>query len=311
MSTNRGIFDSFPSGQPAKRVDSPFAVVNDSEKESAASSPFAPAAREESPFTVVDEPAAETPKPVKLPEPRKVESPFQMAEPVETFGFEAPAFDPNALSSPAPTAAPFSQSRPAESASPFAVDSGPSSHGASPFGTPQPPRSPQAAALETPPEAFPQVAPSQPSPSPSQVPSAFSPEPAVVKPEPEPKAEAPAQGFDTQSDSFSIRQLELRAIFGVDREMGSEEILQRSRALPGIRNIARVASGDMATIESLKTLVANLGFGGGNLKLYSGSVPIEFIREGSVLLAVQTDGGFAPGVRETLMIVSRELNRLG
>ena len=314
MSTNRGIFDSFPSGQPAKRVDSPFAVVNDSEKEGAASSPFAPAAREESPFTVVDEPAAETPKPVKLPEPRKVESPFQMAEPVETFGFEAPAFDPNALSSPAPTAAPFSQSRPAESASPFAVDSGPSSHGASPFGTPQPPRSPQAAALETPPEAFPQVAPSQPSPSPSQVPSAFSPEPAepaVPKPEPEPKAEAPAQGFDTQSDSFSIRQLELRAIFGVDREMGSEEILQRSRALPGIRNIARVASGDMATIESLKTLVANLGFGGGNLKLYSGSVPIEFIREGSVLLAVQTDGGFAPGVRETLMIVSRELNRLG
>jgi hypothetical protein len=38
---------------------------------------------------------------------------------------------------------------------------------------------------------------------------------------------------------------------------------------------------------------------------------LEFIREGSVLLAVQTDGGFAPGVRETLMIVARELDRLG
>jgi hypothetical protein len=45
------------------------------------------------------------------------------------------------------------------------------------------------------------------------------------------------------------------------------------------------------------------------LKLYAGSVPLEFIREGPVLLAVQTDGGFAPGVRETLMIVARELGR--
>jgi hypothetical protein len=105
--------------------------------------------------------------------------------------------------------------------------------------------------------------------------------------------------------------LELRAIFGVDREMSGEEILQRSRALPGMRNIARVGPNEMATIDSLKTLLSNLGFGSGTLKLYSGSVPLEFIREGKVLLAVQTDGGFAPGVRETLMIVARELNRIG
>jgi hypothetical protein len=37
---------------------------------------------------------------------------------------------------------------------------------------------------------------------------------------------------------------------------------------------------------------------------------LEFIREGSVMLAVQTDGGFAPGVRETLMIIARELGRM-
>lgn len=92
--------------------------------------------------------------------------------------------------------------------------------------------------------------------------------------------------------------------------MTPDEILQRSRALPGMRNIARVAPQDMATIESLKSLLPNLGFGTGGLKLYAGSVPLEFIREGSVLLAVQTDGGFAPGVRETLMIVARELGRM-
>ncbi len=93
--------------------------------------------------------------------------------------------------------------------------------------------------------------------------------------------------------------------------MNADEILQRSRALPGMRNIARVATAEMATIDSLKTLLPNLGFGTGALKLYAGSVPLEFIREGSVMLAVQTDGGYAPGVRETLMIVARELSRLG
>jgi hypothetical protein len=102
----------------------------------------------------------------------------------------------------------------------------------------------------------------------------------------------------------------LRAIFGVDREMTTEEILQRTRALPGIRHIARVGQKDMGTIEGLRNLLPNLGFGSGTLKLYAGSVPLEFIREGSVLLAVQTDGGFAPGVRETLMIVARELGKM-
>lgn len=91
--------------------------------------------------------------------------------------------------------------------------------------------------------------------------------------------------------------------------MSGEEIMQRARALPGIRNISRVAASDVAAVDALKSVVANLGFGAGGLKLYAGSVPIEFIRESGVMLAVQTDGGFAPGVRETLMIVARELTR--
>ncbi|OYV06812.1 MAG: hypothetical protein CFE26_04320 [Verrucomicrobiales bacterium VVV1] len=134
---------------------------------------------------------------------------------------------------------------------------------------------------------------------------------AQAAPAPPPaQAAAPApQPTTPESDSFSIRQLELRAIFGVDREMNHDEIIQRSRALPGIRHIARVGTQDIAAIEAIKHVLANLGFGGGGLKLYAGSVPVDFIREGSVLLAVQTDGGFAPGVRETLMIVARELGR--
>lgn len=91
--------------------------------------------------------------------------------------------------------------------------------------------------------------------------------------------------------------------------MSPDEIMQRARALPGIRQISRVSGSDVAAVDAMKQVIANLGFGGGGLKLYAGSVPIDFIRESGVMLAVQTDGGFAPGVRETLMIVARELSR--
>lgn len=150
--------------------------------------------------------------------------------------------------------------------------------------------------------------PQQPQPAPP------APEPFVQAPAPQP-APAPQSSSgddsnsDSYSDSYSIKQLELRAIFGVDREMKHDEIIQRARSLPGIRQIARVSDSDIAAVDALKTVISNLGFGTGALKLYSGSVPIEFIREGKTLLAVQTDGGFAPGVRETLMLVARELSR--
>ena len=333
MSTNRGIFDTFPS-QPANRQDSPFAVVQEPpvEPSAAPASPFTAVARQESPFTVVDDAAeAKAPefgKPVKLPERRKVDSPFQVAEPSEGFGFEAPAA--------AFAASPFETAAAAVPSSPFSTPAAPAP--ASPFAVAEPARpavNPTQAAIaaftnwqepaappvpQAPAPSAPPVFVEPPLPAfvpPAQVPAAFTPPPAPPAPPatpapaaaPAPAAPAPVE--EGQSDSFNIRQLELRAIFGVDREMNADEILQRSRALPGMKNIARVAAGDMTTIEALKNLLPTLGFGSGSLKLYAGSVPIEFIREGAVMLAVQTDGGFAPGVRETLMIVARELNRIG
>ena len=325
MSTNRGIFDSFPS-QSGGRQDSPFAIVQEPAPETPAvpSSPFAPVARQESPFTVVDEAAevrsAETSRPVKLPERRKVDSPFQVAEPTEGFGFEAPAPAASpfeiAAASPVPAPAPFSAPAQAVPASPFAVETPrpvvapPTVQAAvSAFTQWQEPAAVPASQPFAPAVTAPFV---EPAPAaPVQVPAAFSAPTPPPPPAPAPAPVAAPASEETISDSSNIRQLELRAIFGVEREMNADEILQRSRALPGMRNIARVSATDMSTIEALKALVPNLGFGGGNVKLYVGAVPVEFIREGPVMLAVQTDGGFAPGVRETLMIVARELNRIG
>jgi hypothetical protein len=120
----------------------------------------------------------------------------------------------------------------------------------------------------------------------------------------------PVEADSYESDSSTIRQLELRAIFGVDRELGAEEMLQRARSLSGIRHVARIPAAEVATVDSFKRVIGSLGFPGGQVKLVAGATPIEFIREGGVVLAVQNDGSFAPGVRETLMIVARELGRL-
>ncbi|MBX3741907.1 MAG: hypothetical protein KF712_12995 [Akkermansiaceae bacterium] len=322
MSNNRGIFENLP-GKPSA---SPFSVVQDpaAPAPAAGNSPFAAAPRQGSPFSVADDGSAA--KGVKIPERRRNDSPFQVSDDNEGFGFEpapspfaaapfeaAPQASPFAAAPSEPAPSPFSAA-PEPAASPFAI--APAEPVARPAAAPSPfsaEPSPAPASWQQAPAAASAFGSFSPAPAPAAVAAPPAPAPApipVQAPAPAPAAAAPAPApVSSESDSFAIRQLELRAIFGVDREMSTDEILQRARSLPGIRHIARVSAGDVAAVDALKQVVSNLGFGSGGLKLYAGSVPIEFIRESGVLLAVQTDGGFAPGVRETLMIVARELSR--
>ncbi len=281
MSAPRGIFETYqtpfaPAGVPQA---SPFAVAPETQPQSPFIAANSPQARRESPFSVISEnESQEDTKTVRLPERRKpAETPFQIAEP-QGFGFEA-----------APQVAkanPFEQAPQFAPPSPFTVENQP------------------AAPSPYPVQAIPYGGWGQN--ESAQIPAAYAP-PSYAQPQaPAPQYPLPAS---EQSDSFQIKQLELRAIFGVDREMSKDEIVQRARSLPGIRKMAMVSPGDMAAVDALKQVISNLGLGSGSLRLYSGAIPIEFIREGSTLLAVQTDGGFAPGVRETLMLVARELSR--
>ncbi|MFK7852356.1 MAG: hypothetical protein AB8D78_15380 [Akkermansiaceae bacterium] len=288
MSNNRGIFETF-SNQPSESdrpanppQSSPFAMATDQPSQNG--NP-APEATQNSPFSIVDENKPnEADATVRLPEPRKAnESPFQVAEP-QGFGFEAP---------PQARVSPLEQNHPAQ------APQQPSPVPSSPFSVAQPEPTQNPEPAQNPFGGWPQT---------NTAPVASQPSPVqqTAMPASAGNMQQSSMG-DSSSDSSSIKQLELRAIFGVDREMTKDEILQRARSLPGVRHIAKVSQNDISTVDSLKQVIANLGFGGGAIKLYAGSVPIEFIREGETLLAVQTDGGFAPGVRETLMIVAREI----
>lgn len=287
MSTGPSIFDPFSTAE-SNGAANPFSFAN----EPPPSSPFAAAPMvPQSPFAAMADDSQERSipepgKPAKIPAPRpkSADSPFQLAaEANGHFGYEAPSpFSTVPAPTPLPVMQnPFSSARPGLTPSPFsAADPAP----AAPSWTP---------------------------PAPVVEPVAVAPVAAFVPSAPAPQPVAAPAPVEDHTPSYSYRQLELRAIFSVDREMTAEEILQRSRSLPGIRHIARINSQEVAQMESLRRTLQTLGFGAGSMRLYCGSVPIEFVREGNTTLAVQTDGGFAPGIRETIMIVARELDKMG
>ncbi|MGE9267431.1 MAG: hypothetical protein ACQKBY_04990, partial [Verrucomicrobiales bacterium] len=61
-------------------------------------------------------------------------------------------------------------------------------------------------------------------------------------------AAPPAAAAAPQSYSGGMKQLELRAIFGVDHELSSQEIIQRARTLPGVRNVALIGENEMRAL---------------------------------------------------------------
>jgi len=271
MSKDKGIFEPQEGFASGPSGKSPFSV------DETPNNPFAGGSDAKSPFSSDDDSAAAGSGPDKGSEPfasGSGKSPFDYQPPVAGFGGSPFEGTPSPAAS---TESPFGQDVAAEKKEE-------EKPGPPPFGDPAPAATPPA------------VPPAQPAATP-------------VSSTPAAAAAAPAPS-SFGSDSSSIRQLELRAIFGVDRELSEGEILQRSRSLPGIRNLARVADAEVGVIDNVRRVLGGLGFGDGQVKLTVGSAPVEFIREGRVLLAVQSDGSFAPGVRETLMIVARELGRM-
>jgi hypothetical protein len=159
----------------------------------------------------------------------------------------------------------------------------------------QPPQAPVPQAppqVEAPVQQFQPVHALQPEASPVQV-TAVSPSNVIVN-------EAPA-----------FQQLELRAIFGVGHVLDVNQILQRARTLPGIRNVAVVGQQEAHALSNFRLAMQGMGFGDSNeMKLSSGGGTVDFITEGETSVAVLLEGNYAPGVQETLIIVAREIGKL-
>lgn len=280
-------------------------------------------------FTVVDDSDERRSEPfrlAKIPEKRKSQSPFQIADPSAGFGgmqalplpfgaaYGSPASPFTPVGTPvdfgaygSPHAAPmYAHPYPSQIPPPFAPHAfGPPATYPQPYAHPAYAPHPYAQPAYGHPGYHPPAFPPSPYSQAAYAPPAYG-GPSGFPPQENP-ASFPSDGQsmdDTMSD-----QARLRSLFGVDHEMGADEILQRCRFLPGVRNIACLSTEESETIESLKSLITRLGYDSSALHLYAGQVALEFIREGSVTLAVQTDGIFAPGVRDILVMAAREISR--
>lgn len=284
MNHTPGNFDSSASSIPLGGF-SPFAAQDAAPTNPFSATPLVP----QSPFASIPDDASENPfpepgKPAKIPAPRpKIQaSPFEaVPEAASAFGFEPVHATP---------ASPFSV------ATPFPSNSAPANPFPSPF--------PSATAYPT--AGF--ATPTSTSTAPYQAATAASTAPVFTPAAP--ASTPPPASCPLENQASAYRQLELRAIFGIDREMNADEIIQRTRSLPGIRNVARVHCQEIAFLDSLKKSLHSLGLPSESLRLSNGHTFIDFFRHGQTALAVQVDGAFAPGIRETIMIVTRELDKL-
>jgi hypothetical protein len=128
--------------------------------------------------------------------------------------------------------------------------------------------------------------------------------------------EAPATALE-MTDTFSveiptieatpkINHALLCAIFGASQDMSAAEIWARCKQLPSILQLEILNQNETGTHDDFKHLLTLHQFGT-QPRISYGETPVELIHEGGVTIAVKTNGGFARGVRETLIIVAREL----
>jgi len=125
------------------------------------------------------------------------------------------------------------------------------------------------------------------------------------------------EAFSVTAESFMVdevsvvpRQAVLRAIFGAEQEMDVTEILRQLRGLRGVRHVALAAPADVASLDALKRSLGSLGFGAANIRIFGSQNPIEFFRHSNTLLAVQTNSGFGPGMKEVFKLAVEEIDHL-
>lgn len=123
--------------------------------------------------------------------------------------------------------------------------------------------------------------------------------------------ESPREELPPQAGPNEVPQLVLRAIFGVTAEMTRDEILEKARSLPGIRRIQLAGPDEAGAMALVRSGVQRMGLGDPNsVVIHTNDGVLDLIEEPGASLAVLRDGDYGAGVRETLIIVAREVARL-
>ena len=320
MSQGKSIF-SAPNGSNGEAPDNPFASLGTGAQKgggaASPASPFAaaaettPAVEPESPFGFAAEeasPQAKAPeKSNPVAQPPAEDNPFLSASSATPPQAESSAplgTETDAASSPFTSESSF-EAGAQPSGGAFSAGDNPLSSASSEAGSAQNEQSRPAGGFGSPQAAAPAAEPAPVMSTPAAAaPPAAAPPVAVA-------ASSPSSGSSSPTGTPSTRQLELRAIFGVEGEMTRDEILTRAKALPGIREVTVVGPAENAAVQTMGEVMARFGFGGaGAWQMSCSGGIVDFVSAERATIAVLREGRYAAGVWETLMIVTRELGKL-
>lgn len=124
----------------------------------------------------------------------------------------------------------------------------------------------------------------------------------IEAPKPQPKVKV------TENVHGGTPQLILRALFGVTKELNEEEILKHAGKLAGVERVAVIERDVSAAFFEFTNALASNGFGTSvGLSLQSADGQVDLIDESGLTLVVARKENYRPGVRESLIIVAREL----
>ena len=128
--------------------------------------------------------------------------------------------------------------------------------------------------------------------------------------EPKPIAAAPRPGAAPPSGGNPFRTEPKEAAAGAPQEGGFEMTGMKADSTP-VGNLDTVPiGGAVEALETLKSCMDGLGFAPAEaIALTCPDGLIEFVSYGNTAMAVLREGDFQPGVRETLIIIARELDQ--
>ena len=139
-----------------------------------------------------------------------------------------------------------------------------------------------------------------------------SPPQAAVAPIQTTPSEVPPAPVASAAPAVDTSQLVLRALFGVSHNLDRKEIVERAGKLEGIKNVKEVSQAEIAAMKLLSEGMSKMGFGSQiDLKFTTPEGEVDLLAEQGMTLAVLREGNeYAPGVRETLILIARELSNL-
>ena len=124
-----------------------------------------------------------------------------------------------------------------------------------------------------------------------------------------PKLSGPAAKL--QKRNREPKQLAIKAIFGITRDLNQAEILKFGSALPGITTLAMAPPMAANAFEDFCASIEKMGFGdSAAMELSSATGTVDIVSLDGVSIIVKKEGEYRPGVRETLMLLAREISRL-